>query len=81
MDKKTPYKTTICKVFSRLMTAAFLSPLTELAKCQKMLDMDEQAGQQRCNPDKSESGWREVSKCTDMLSFPPGSLSFLSCLG
>lgn len=63
------------------MTAAFLSPLIELAECQKMLDVGERAGKQRCNPDKSKSDRGEASKCTNILAFQPGSLAFLCCLG
>lgn len=63
------------------MTAAFLSPLIDLATCQKVLDVGEKPGQQRCSLDKSESGWGEASKCTNMLSSQRGSLSFLRGLG
>lgn len=63
------------------MTAALLSPLMELAECQKTLEMGEEAGQQRCDPGKGESGWGEATKCTNTLSFPPGSFSFLCCPG
>jgi len=85
--RKDEQEDTICKVFSRLLTATLLSPLIELAEHQEMLDMGEKAGQQRCSPDKGESGWGEASKCSHMLLFPPGSFFPLlagletSCVG